>query len=124
MSEKNQDEKWEAIEQMLSGRFGKKPNMEAVLFLIGIQELGKGFKRFSKEQKQDLMHIAVCTLLAESGYYKLDHYDDDGWPHFTELKKMEGMSLDEQETFLKQHIIRYFEQKHLIPHVDNYTANP
>jgi hypothetical protein len=101
-------EQWKSIEQMLTKRFGKTPNMEAILFLIGIQELGQIRKRFTKEQKQDLMHIAVCTLLSQSGYYQLDEYDQDGWPHFTELKEVPGMDLEEQENFLKQHIIQYF----------------
>lgn len=114
--------KWEAVERMIADQFGKTPNMEAILFLIGIQELGKGYIKFSKEQKQDLMHIAVCTLLAESGYYKLDHTDEDGWPHFTELKRMQGMPLEQQEDFLKQHIIRYFEKRGLLLNADNNTA--
>lgn len=103
------NEKWEEVETMLKSRFGKTPDMEAILFLIGIQELGQVNRKFSKEQKQDLMHIAVCTLLSNSGYFKLDGYDDEGWPHFTELKKVTGMSLKEQEDFLKQHVIEYFE---------------
>lgn len=103
-------EKWEAVERMLTARFGKTPDMEASLFLIGIQELGQANRRFSKEQKQDLMHVAVCTLLAESGYYRLEGRDADGWPHFTELKKISGLSLAEQEALLKRHIIGYFEK--------------
>ena len=60
-------------------RFGKKPDLESVLFLIGIQELGDIRKKFSKEQKQDLMHIAVCTVFSTSGYYELSGADEDGW---------------------------------------------
>lgn len=122
MHEKPDLKEWAAVEAVLSKRFGKKPNMEAILFLIGVQELGKGGRKFTKEQKQDLMHVAVCTLLADSGYYQLDHYDDDGWPHYKEVKKMEGMSLEDQENFLKQQIIRYFEEKGILLHADNNTA--
>jgi hypothetical protein len=57
------------------------------------------------------MHIAVCSLLAQSDYFRLDHYDDDGWPHFIQLKPMPDMGLKEQEDFLKDHILLYFEQK-------------
>lgn len=114
MSEKKEPAGWTAVEELLTHRFGKRPNLESILFLIGIQELGKGGKEFSKEQKQDLMHVAICTILADRGYYAFDHYDEDGWPHFKELKKREEMSVDEQEFFLKENIIRYFEKKNLI----------
>ena len=58
------------------------------IFLIGIQEIGNITNKFSKEQKQDLMHVAVCSLLSQSGYYKLEGYDDEGWPHFLQLKEL------------------------------------
>lgn len=88
--------------------------MEAILFLIGIQELGQVKKEFTKEQKQDLMHVAVCTLLSEDGYFELENYDKDGWPHFHEVKKTPPMNLKEQEDFLKEHIIHYFEEKNML----------
>ena len=85
--------------------------METVLFLIGVQEFGDLRTKYTKEQKQDLMHIAICSLLSQSGYFKLEHYDEDGWPHFAQLKTMPDMNLKEQEDFLKDHILLYFEQQ-------------
>ena len=70
--------RWWTLEAKLVERFGKKPDVETVLFLIGIQEFGDIRPHFTKEQKQDLMHIAVCSLLSQSGYYEIDGYDDDG----------------------------------------------
>ncbi len=84
--------------------------METILFLIGIQEFGEIREKFTKEQKQDLMHVAVCNLLSQSGYYELESVDADGWPHFRQLKPMPDMSMPEQENFLKDHILLYFEQ--------------
>lgn len=92
----------------LKDHFGIKPDMNGVLLLIGVQELGKGPGVFSKEEKQDLMHIAVCTLLAPSGYYRKDHIDEEGWPHFTQLQPVPDIGMIEQENFLRQHIINYF----------------
>ena len=89
-------------------RFGKKPDLETILFLIGIQEFGDIRPKYTKEQKQDLMHIAVCSLLSQSGYYEISGYDDDGWPHFRQLKGLPGFDMMEQETFLKDHILLYF----------------
>lgn len=101
--------RWWKLEEELMQKFGKKPDMEAILFLIGIQEFGNIKKKFSKEQKQDLMHIAVCSLLSQSGYYQLSRYDDDGWPHFDQLKELPIFNMIEQENFLKDHILLYFE---------------
>ena len=101
--------RWWALEAKLVERFGKKPDMETILFLIGIQEFGGIKEKFTKEQKQDLMHVAVCSLLSSSGYYLLEGKDDDGWPHFRQLKPMPEMNTVEQENFLKDYILLYFE---------------
>ena len=103
-------QRWWNLEAKLVERFGKKPDMEAISFLIGIQEFGEIREKFTKEQKQDLMHVAVCNLLSQSGYYELESVDADGWPHFRQLKPMPDMSMPEQENFLKDHILLYFEQ--------------
>ena len=103
--------RWWNLEAKLVDRFGKKPDIETILFLIGIQELGELRNKFSKEQKQDLMHVAVCSLLSKSGYYEFDGADKDGWPHFRQLKAMPDMNLTEQENFLKDHILLYFDQQ-------------
>ena len=99
--------RWWTLEAKLVERFGKKPDMETILFLIGIQEFGLK-EKFSKEQKQDLMHIAVCSLLSQSGYYELERTDTEGWPHFKQLKELPVMNMIEQENFLKDHILLYF----------------
>ena len=100
--------RWWALEAKLVERFGKKPDMETILFLIGIQEFGGAQEKFTKEQKQDLMHVAVCSLLAPSGYYELEGFDDDNWPHFKQLKALPVMDPIEQEQFLKDHVLLYF----------------
>ncbi len=103
-------QRWWSLEAKLVDRFGKKPDMETILFLIGVQEFGDIKEKFTKEQKQDLMHIAVCSLLSQSGYYELEHVDEDGWPHFKQLKAMPDMNMIDQENFLKDHILLYFEK--------------
>src|SRR5436190_14925599 len=83
----NFEQRWLDTENTLKERFGKIPDMEGILFLIGVNELGHlPRKKFSKEQKQDLMHIAVCTLLSQLGYYQYVGRDEEGWPHFNLLK--------------------------------------
>ena len=106
----NFQQKWLDTEILLNERFGKVPDLEGILFLIGVNELGKlPRKKFSKEQKQDLMHIAVCTLLCQQGYYEYVGRDEDGWPHFNELKHLDIAGIKDQEQMLKECIVRYFE---------------
>jgi hypothetical protein len=107
----NFEDRWKQLEISLQERFGKVPDMEGILFLIGINELGRMPERnkFSKEQKQDLMHIAVCTLLSQDGYYELIDRDEEGWPHFNELKPVPVSGIAGQEQMLKECMIRYFE---------------
>jgi hypothetical protein len=103
--------RWWALESKLMERFGKKPDMEAILFLIGIQEFGGVEQKLSKEQKQDLMHVAVCCLLMQSGFYELEGFDVDQWPHFRQLKPLPDLLGKEQEDFIKDHILLYFEKQ-------------
>ncbi|WP_317171527.1 hypothetical protein [Spirosoma profusum] len=110
VEEKSIDISWEVLLNQLEVLVGKRPvDLNAVLFLIGVQELGTGPKRFSKEAKQDLMHIAVCRVLSLSGYYVFEGNDKDGWPQWTLAKPIPQGDLLAQEGFLKQHIIHYFE---------------
>ena len=102
--------RWWKLQGKLLERFGKKPDLESVLYLIGIQELALDNTEFSKEEKQDLMHIGICTVLSSSGYYILDGRDDDGWLHFTQLKELPEMDAIQQEIFIKDHVLLYFEQ--------------
>lgn len=102
-------QRWWNLEARLVERFGKKPDLEAILFLIGMQETGFIKEKITKEQKQDLMHVATCSLLAQSGYYKLEGRDEDGWPHYKQLKTLPVLNAFEQESFLKDHVLLYFE---------------
>ncbi len=103
-------QRWWNLEARLVERFGKKPDMEAILFLIGLQETGFLKEKITKEQKQDMIHVAVCSLLLPGGYYELEGKDKDGWPHFKQLKAVPDMNMPEQENFLKDHILLYFEE--------------
>jgi hypothetical protein len=105
--------RWWNLEAKLVERFGKKPDLETILFLIGIQETGMLKEKITKEQKQDLMHVAVCTLLMPSGYYEIEKTDEEGWPHFKQLKPMPEMNAFEQENFLKDHVLLYFEENEI-----------
>ncbi len=86
------------------------PDLNTVLLLIGIQELGRWKKSFSKEEKQDLMHIAVCRLLGYDDYFEFVGRDEDGWPHWRQVREMSSQPVVEQERMLKIHAVRYFKE--------------
>lgn len=102
--------KWGVLLKKLEEVVGKKPgDLKSVLFLIGVQELGKGIRKFTKEEKRDLMHIAICKVLSLSGFYELEGLDESGWPHWKVKKKLPHFDILEQEKLLKMHVIEYFE---------------
>ena len=104
------EKKFLALRKNLQEKFGKAPDMNAMLFLIGVRELGKIQDSFTKEEKQDLMHIATCRLLSDKGYFSLEGLDDEGWPHWVQTKKIPVMTIEEQEDLLKECIINYFDR--------------
>lgn len=84
------------------------PDLNTVLFLIGIQELGRWKKDFSKEEKQDLMHIAVCRLLCYEDFFEFVGRDADGWPHYRQVRELNDQNMTQQERYLKIQAVRYF----------------
>ncbi|MFT6844662.1 MAG: hypothetical protein ACJAUV_000844 [Flavobacteriales bacterium] len=103
------EEKWRETLKYLETRFEQPIDLQAALFLIGVQELGKGFGTFKKDEKLALMHIAVCRILEPFGYYQFTHKDDDGWPHFNEIKKLPPLEATDQQQLIKEAVINYLE---------------
>lgn len=105
------NKKWAELQERIASDFDtEKPDIKVMLFLIGVQELGKGPKKFSKRQKEELMHIANCRLFSELGFYELEGLDQDGWPHWKLVKEIPRYTLMEQDMLLKSLIVNYFEQ--------------
>ena len=103
--------KWKELQQRIAKDFDSDiPDIKVILFLIGVQELGKGPQKFSKRQKEELMHIANCRLFSDLGFYELEGIDQDGWPHWKLAKTIPPYTLLEQEMLLKSLIISYFEE--------------
>lgn len=98
----------------LSPQFGDDIDVQAVLFLIGIQELGKGKIKLSKNEKLDVMHIAICTLLSPYGYYEYKGVDEEGWPHWQFNEKLPPLKPMQQEALIKEAIVEYFKLNQLI----------
>jgi hypothetical protein len=103
-------DEWARLVARLTGQFEIPPDLQGIIFLIGVQELGLGKRKFSKDEKQDLMHIATCRLLSTYGYYALAGVDDQGWPHWERLQKLPVLSLKEQDLLLKRAVLDYFKE--------------
>jgi hypothetical protein len=104
--------KWYKIVFQLKKQFGKKPDMNGILFLIGMREIGT-MRNLNKEEKMDLFHIATCRLLSYAGYYKFTHHDAEGWPHFELVSKPPFTDLMSQEMLLRSLVVAYFDEHEL-----------
>jgi hypothetical protein len=107
-------DRWEELIVKLSAKFsdGDPMDIDGVIYLIGIQELGQYHRTYKKEEKVNLMHIAICRVLSSSGFYKLEGLDEDGWPHWKPDKPLPHFDLLEQEKLLKMHVIDYFKEEY------------
>lgn len=102
------DKKWRDLVKEISVSFEENLDLQSIIFLIGLQELNLGYQKLKKDQKIEVMHIAICTLLEPYGYYEFIGKDDDGWPHFENVQKLPILNESEQEEMIKEAILDYF----------------
>ena len=116
IGEQNLKERWESVVRIISEKFSDQDplDLDAILYLIGVQELGIGAKEFKKDEKLNLMHIAICRLLEPYGYYEFDFYDDDKWPHYKVREELPTLKPGEQSVLMKEAVVTYFVEKGLI----------
>ena len=116
VGDENLKENWDLIVQIISDRFadGDPLDVDAIVYLIGVQELGLGAHKFKKDEKLNLMHIAICRLLEPYGYYEFDYFDDDKWPHYKVKDQLPTLKPGEQSVLMKEAIVQYFSEKGLI----------
>ena len=112
----NLKDNWELVVKKISDRFGEgeELNLDAIIYLIGVQELGVGARKFQKDEKLNLMHIAICRLLEPYGYYEFDFFDNEGWPHYKVNEQLPVLKPGEQTVLMKEAIVQYFTEKGLI----------
>lgn len=109
-------ERWQKILDLLSNQFsdGEKLDLDAIIYLIGVQELGQFQRKFKKEEKLDLMHIAICRLLEPFGYYEFEYFDEAGWPHYKIIEQLPPLKAGEQSVLMKEAIVQYFVDREVI----------
>ena len=110
-SSTNLKDRWNYLVKELTQQFseGDVLNIDGIIYLIGVQELGQGKKLFKKDEKVNLMHVAICKLLEPYGYYEFDFFDKDGWPHYKILTDLPSLKPGEQTVLMKEAIVNYFE---------------
>ena len=103
-------DRWDYLVEELTQQFseGDLLNLDSIIYLIGVQELGQGKRQFKKDEKVNLMHIAICKLLEPYGYYEFDFFDKDGWPHYKIVTDLPNLKPGEQAVLMKEAIIHYF----------------
>lgn len=109
-------QQWEEVVTFVSNKFadGDTLDLDAIIYIIGLQEFGKFQRRFKKDEKLDLMHIAICRLLEPYGYYEFDYQDEDGWPHYKIKEQLPPLKAGEQSILMKEAIVQYFVEKEII----------
>ena len=109
-------ERWEFLVEKLSAQFsdGDPLELDGIVYLVGVQELGNFHRKFKKDEKVNLMHIAICRLLEPYGYYDFDFFDDDGWPHYTMKEQLPPLKAGEQAVLMKEALVNYFLEKDYI----------
>ncbi len=100
--------RFQKLTKHLEQTFGEDLDIHAMLFLIGVNEYGKGHEKYSKQDKTDLIHVAICTLLVPAGYYEFKGRDEEGWPHFELVNKLPAIGSDEQQHLIKEALLDYF----------------
>jgi len=100
--------RFQKLKTHLEKDFGGGMDVQALLFLIGVNELGIGYKNFTKQEKTDLLHIAICTLLEPYGHYEFVGKDEDEWPHFKLAKELPPLTHNDQQHLIKEAMLDYF----------------
>jgi len=109
-------ERWERLVDILSNQFsqGEDLDLDAIIYLIGVQELGQIHREYKKDEKLNLMHIAICRLLEPYGFYEFDYFDEEGWPHYVVKEQLPALKAGEQSVLMKEAIVNYFLEKEVI----------
>jgi hypothetical protein len=105
---------WEILQKKLKERFETEVDYDSILFLIGLQELGKPFKKYKKDQKLEIMHVAICTLLEPYGFYEFEGNDAEGWPHWKLKENLPFLDAKQQNKLIIDSIIDYFKKEEFI----------
>ncbi len=101
---------WQLLQNKFKERFDSEMEHDAILFMIGLQELNKPYQTYKKDQKLEVMHIGVCTVMEPYGFYEYKGRDDDGWPHWELKEQIPHLDAKQQNKLMNEAIIDYFKR--------------
>jgi hypothetical protein len=101
---------WETLLEAVQARYGGSPSEEALLFLVGLHEMGTYPEGEEKQVKADLIHVGTLTLLERAGFMRRTGTDAQGWPVWERTQPLPAWSPAEQRRFLREALIQYFGQ--------------
>ena len=101
---------WQHLQNKLKERFETEMDHDAILFMIGLQELDKPYRAYKKDEKLEVMHIGVCTVLQPYGFYEYKGRDDDDWPHWEVKEQLPHLDAKQQNRLMNDALIDYFKR--------------
>jgi len=109
-------QEYKQVKALIAQKFtdGVEPDLDAIIYLVGVQELGRGYQKFKKDDNVNLMHIAICRLLEPLGFYEFDYFDKEGWPHYKVKEELPFLKPGEQSVLMKEAVVNYFKESGLI----------
>ena len=104
-------ERWESVVTILSNKFadGETLDLEGIIYLIGVQELGKKFMLLSKkDEKVNLMHRHLPFVRTFTVTTSFEYFDNDGWPHKVKEELPPLKKQANKVVLMKETIVGYF----------------
>lgn len=105
------DRRWSELLSRVEAQFGRVPDVDALLFLIGVQSVGRGYEPdLPKERKQSLIMEGSYLALETLGVYARVGMERNGFLIWEKALELPPLSVDEQEKLLRIGILNYFEE--------------
>ena len=104
------ERRWQSLLSDVESKFGRKPDVDALLFLMGIQSVGRGFEPdLPKERKQSLIMEGSYLAFETLGLYQRMGLERNGFWIWEKTGDIPKLDVDDQEKLLQIGILNYFE---------------
>ncbi len=101
---------WNQLKKKLETQFGQGIDLAIVLFLIGVQESGQGFREFNQTEKLHLVQIGTSCLLSQWGYFTKSETQENGFPVWIKNTTHPNLTKIQEDLLLKEASINYFKE--------------
>ncbi len=103
--------RWDTLCVWIRSHFKREASLEGVLFLIGIQERGKGFEpKIPRHKKEAIIMDGTYLAFETIGLYRRTGMEADGAWIWERVIPLPGLDVEAQEKLLKLAVLRYFEE--------------